>query len=478
MEKKSIKLNYIYNVAYQILLLVVPLVTTPYISRVLGADGVGTYSFANSVTSYFVLFAALGTAIYGQREISYLQNDRKRRSKVFWETELLSIISTIVCLALYLIYVFFQDRNQMLYICLAFNIVAVSADITWLFQGMEEFGKIIFRNFAFKILNIIYIFIFIRTKNDLIHYIFGISFLLLLNNLSLWLYLPQFVDKPIFKELSPFRNLRTVISLFVPTVAIHIYTVLDKTMLGLFTANSYENGYYEQALKISKMVLTIITAFGTVMVPRIGYHFEHKELPVIQELLYRSYTFVWFLSIPLCFGLIGISGNFVPWFFGDGFGKVSDLLCILSFLIPAIGISNVTGMQYLVPTKRQKLLTLTVLIGTGVNLVLNFLLIPRLYSIGAAIASITAETTITFVQLFIVRREFSIARVFKCSVHYFWAGGIMGTILLLESRYLSSGLLHTCLMIISGATIYFGVLFFIRDSFLMENVNNIVNRNH
>lgn len=372
MGKKSIKKNYIYNLTYQILLLLTPLITTPYLSRVLGADGVGTVSFAESVVSYFTLVAALGVTTFGQREISYFQDDKKKRSHIFWETKSLQVITSIAVLVVYLAFAIFQ-KNLALYLILSFNIIAILVDVVWLFQGMEEFGKIVLRNILFKFLSIAYIFLVVKTKSDMTKYAFGLAFFMFLSNASLWFHVSKYVSKPIWKEIKPFRNFRVVLSLFIPTIAVQVYTVLDKTMIGLITNSSFENGYYEQAIKITKIVLTVVTSLGTVMIPRIGYHYGRGEAEQVNFYMYRGYRFVWFLGIPLCFGLLGTASNFVPWFFGEGFEKVVPLLSILAFLILAIGINNVTGMQYLIPTKRQNMFTMTVLIGAGVNFVLNFI---------------------------------------------------------------------------------------------------------
>lgn len=175
MAGKSIKKNYFYNLTYQILLLLTPLLTTPYLSRVLGADGVGTVSFAESIVSYFTLVATLGITTFGQREISYAQDDKVKRSKVFWETKALQAITSIVVLVAYIIFALFQDIRN-LYLILSFNIIAVLVDVVWLLQGMEEFGKIVFRNIVFKVLSIAYIFIAVKTKGDVIKYVFGICF--------------------------------------------------------------------------------------------------------------------------------------------------------------------------------------------------------------------------------------------------------------------------------------------------------------
>lgn len=475
MASKSIKKNYIYNLTFQILTLLTPLITAPYLSRVLGADGVGTYSYIESISSYFVLFATLGLTTFGQREISYVQDDRKKRSLIFWETIIIELISSIICIDVYVIFSLNQSTPE-LYLVLVFNLLAVIFNISWFFQGIEEFGKIVARNIFFKIVNIVFIFAAIKSKNDLIWYLLGTSFFLFLNNASYWLMVPKYIDKPILKELHPTRHLRTVLSLFVPTIAIQIYTVLDKTMIGVITQSSFENGYYEQALKISKMVLTIVTSLGTVMIPRIGFHYGRGETDKVRNYMYRGYQFVWFLGIPLCLGLMMTASNFVPWFFGDGYDKVAPLICILSFLILAIGINNVTGMQYLIPTKRQNIFTLTVVIGASVNFALNFFLIRVIQSYGAAIASVVAETTIAVVQIIIVRKELSPWEIIKRGWHYYIAGGVMTIVLFVVRNLLSPSIIHTMALVGIGAGVYFFVLLIMRDDFFLNNAKTVLNK--
>lgn len=475
MSKKSIKKNYIYNVCYQILLLITPLITTPYIARVLGADNIGNVSYAESIVSYFTLVGTLGITTYGQREISYVQDMIEKRSQVFWNTKILEFITAGIAFLAYIIFALTQT-NSTLYCVLAFNILAVVMDVTWFFQGLEEFGKIVFRNIMLKILNIIYIFLFIKARDDIIKYAFGLAFFLFLGNASLWCYLPKYIKKITFSSLHPFSNIKTVLSLFIPTIAIQIYTVLDKTMIGLITQDSFENGYYEQAVRISKMIMTVVTALGTVMIPRIGYHFQHKEVKEVEQLMYRGYRFVWFLGIPLCFGLIIVSGNFVPWFFGSGYDKVVTLLKVLSFLILAIGINNVTGMQYLIPTKRQNMFTITVILGALTNFVMNAILINMYQSVGAAIASVTAETVIAVVQLVLVRKEISPLTVVKGSIHYVIAGSIMLTFLWALEKKLTPSVVHTGLLIIIGVIIYFSILIIIKDEFFVSNMISILNK--
>lgn len=467
-QKKSIKRNYIYNVSYQILSLITPLITTPYISHVLNRDLVGDYSFTASIVTYFSMIAVLGTFTYGNREISYLQTDRRKRSQMFWDIEFLSCITTAICTLAFLVFLCFCPHYYFsLYAIQIGSILCIATDIGWLLQGMEDFQVIVGRNFIFKILNIAFIFLLVKKEDDILLYVGGMVILALLSNLSLWISLPKYVDAPDFHALHPLKHLKPTFILFIPSVAISIYTVMDKSMIGFFSTAA-ENSYYEQALKISRTALTLVTSLGAVMIPRMGYHFQRKETEELNRLVYQSYNFTWFLGLPICFGLIGITPNLVPWFYGPQYEKITLLLPVLSLLVPIIGFSNVTGIQYFVTTKRESFLTRTVCIGAATNFVLNLILIPRFASVGASIASALAELTISLSQFYFIRKELSFFKVIRMSFKYLLAGlGMLG-LLYLENQYLSASVLHTFFMIVSGGLCYFVLLYLLRDVFLLQ----------
>lgn len=477
---KSVKRNYIYNLCYQILTILTPLITAPYLSRVLGPQCIGELSYVESIVSYFTLFAALGISIYGAREISYVQDDKEKRSEIFWNAKSLTFITTVICLFLYFIFlVLTKHSGSPLFVYSYVLVVNVFFDISWFFQGMEEFGKIVIRDIIIKVLTITFIFVFVHSTNDFYIYVIILFGFNILSSLSLWPMLKGYVCRP--KKIRPFANVKTILSLFVPTIAISIYTVLDKTMIGLFSINSLENGYYEQALKLSKMVLTIVTSLGIVMVPRIGVYVGKEDFKTVKELISKSYRFVFFLGIPLYLGLFAVSANLVPWFFGNGYDKVIILLRILGLLIIAIGLSNVTGIQYLIPTKRQNVFTMTVVIGAVVNFICNLILIPRYFSIGAAIASVIAETVITCIQLIIIRKELPLVDIFKQCWKYLIGGIVMFVTLCFIERLLEPKFLNTLLLFIIGILSYFLSLLILRDDFLLENMyslrNNLLRKN-
>lgn len=472
MSKKNIKINYFYNMGYQILNIMAIFITTPYVSRVLGADGVGIVSYVESVIAYFLLFSELGFTVYGQREVAYVQDKRNQRSEVFWNIMCMKVFFSLVVFVIFLVFAGFQVNSRIYYL-MSFLILASMIDLNWFYQGMEQFDKTFIRNILLKLCNILFIFIMIKNHNDILWYAFGISFFVFLSNLSLWVYLPQYINGIKTVKIQPFKHISIIIWLFLPEVANRVYTVLDKTMIGVITKDSFENGYYEQAMKISRLVLIFITAIGTVMMPKIGLLYKNHKKLEMYEMMYKAYRFVSFLGIPLCVGLIVIAPNVVPWFFGEGYDRVIDLIRITSFLVLAVGINNVTGIQYLIATEREKLYTITILIGAIANLGMNLILIPRYESMGAAIASVIAETIIASTQLYVVRKEISCKRILKQSINYIIAGLVMGAILWRISYNWSSSFIHSIIIAMLGIIMYGGLLWLLRDRFFINNMKEV-----
>lgn len=475
---KSVSKNYIYNVSYQLLLLITPFITTPYLSRVLEPAGIGTYSYTYSIVSYFILLASLGVADYAQREIAYHQDDAHLQSRTFYEVNFIRFLLVGLSLCVYYFVVSSFSGDHLIYWYQALNIIAILFDISWFFQGLEEFGKIVLRNFIIKFASIVLIFVLIHQPDDLNTYVCLIGMMNVFSGLSIWLYLPKYLVAVPRREIKPFRNFFIIIQMFLPQIAIQIYTVLDKTMIGVMTGSPLENGYYEQAEKVVKMSLTIVTSLGTVMLPRIAYAYAHKDYETIRTSMMRSYRFVWFLTVPMFCGFIAVSNNFVPWFFGPGYDKVVPLMQILSGLVIAIGLSNVTGIQYMLPTNQQNKLTLTVVCGAVVNFALNLFLIPMMQSIGAAIASLVAEITVTAVQFYIVRNVFSIAKIGRLSIKYLFSGLIMFAVTYPLSIYLKPGVIHTFITIAAGCLIYAGILLLTKDSMLYMLISKVKGKIH
>lgn len=480
MKKNSIKINYIYNLFNQLFVIIVPIITTPYTSKILGASGVGTYSFTYATVTYFTLIAGLGTATYAQREIAFFRTNKKKISTTFFEVVKFRIITSLIAFVFYLFFLsmwsLYRNDNMTVMLAQGIYIIAVAFDITWFFQGLEEFKKIVFRSFLIKLLNLIFIFGMIRSQNDLLLYVVGLSCFTLLGNLSMWFYLPKYVIKVSKNDIKFYRNLKTIIALFVPTVAMQIYLVLDKTMIGIFTSGGYENGYYEQSEKIVKICITVITSLGAVMAPRVAYTYENSGIEHVKKYIYKSYRFVWFLGIPMCFGLISTADMIVPWFLGEEYMKCIMLIKILAFLIIAIGISNVTGTQYLIPIKEQTKYTFSIMCGALINFALNLILIPCLYSMGAAISSVAAETSITIIQIVCVvkgEERFSLKDILLPSIKYLISGGLMCFIVIILKDYFITNVINTIFLTVIGGIVYISGVLLLKDEFLISLIKKV-----
>ncbi len=455
--------NYLYNASYQIMLIVLPIITTPYVSRVLGANNVGTYSYTNSITQYFILFGCIGLNLYGQREIAYYQNDKNKRSVTFFDLVSLRVLTLTISLSIFCLTVMTHSRYSSIFMIQTLDIIASMFDISWFFQGMEDFKKTVLRNFLVRILCVSLIFAFVKTSDDLLLYVLCYSGTLLLGNMSLWLYLPKYVNKSDIKKVNIKRHIKPALTLFLPQIAISIYTLLDKTMIGLISNNNSEVAYYEQSQLIIKTVMTVITSMGTAMMPRVANLFIENKGEEIKMYMRASVKFVLMTSIPFMFGIMAIAQDFVPWFFGRGYEKVVPNMMIIAPIIIFIGMSNVTGTQYLLPLGRQKEFTISVIGGSVLNFLLNIILIYWFASIGAAIATVIAECMVLMIQFYFLRNDFDLRYITKQLLKYFFFGLVMFAVTYSISCLLSSSIINTFIEIMIGAVIYFILLYVSKD---------------
>lgn len=313
---KSVTKNYIYNLIYQILVIIIPIITTPYLARVLGAEGNGIFSYTESIVTYFILFGTLGISMYGQREIAFVQDDIKKRSKIFYELLALRFFTMLISVIVFYIFYGVSGDYAIYYRILLIEMFANLVDINWFFQGLEDFKKITIRNIIVRLISVVCIFIFIKTPDDLSKYLLIYTLSLLIGNITLWISLHKYITKVNIKSLRIFTQLKPTLALFIPQVAMKVYTVLDKTMVGSITGNMSEVGFYEQAYKVINILLTIITSLGTVMMPRIAKCYADGNFSQIKNYMYKTFKFVYMLAFPLIFGIIVVANKFVPMFFG------------------------------------------------------------------------------------------------------------------------------------------------------------------
>lgn len=464
MKQPSIKRNIALSSAYQILNIILPFITAPYISRVIGAEGLGIYSYTSSYNSYFAMVAALGTGIYGAREIARFREDRAKYSKIFWEIELLTVGMTLVSLLVWLLFAFLYRTYTPYLLILTLNLVTVALEISWLFSGLEQFQYIVFRNAFFKLLGVVLIFIFVNSKDDLFLYILLMTGTQFLSTLSFWYRVPQFVDRVPLKDLNIWQHFHHTLIYFIPTIATSIYNVLDKTMIGLFTTDLSENGYYDQSNKIITPLKTLaFAAVNGVLTARTSYLFEKKAYEEIKHLISMSLDYILFMGVGIMFGLLSVSAEFVPIFFGPGYTPVTYLLMILSPVVLIIGLSNCLGSQYYTPSGRRKQSTKYIVTGALVNFFLNLVLIPRFGAYGAAVSTIVAEGAISYLYIKHSNGYMTFGLVFQKALKKFLAGIVMFALIYGLGLVLTPGTIGMMVKVALGGTSYLAVLLLLKD---------------
>lgn len=464
MNQPDMRKNFIYSYVYQILNIIIPIVTAPYLSRILGVEAIGIQSYVSSVQQYFIMFAMLGTLSYGSREVAIKRTDIYACSKLFWEIEIMVISTTAVTLFIWGIICAFSVNYSVYYKILTIGIIAVLFDITWFFNGIEQFRLIVIRNMIFKVIELACIFLFIKSSEDILGYICIVSVISLLSNISLWIFVKKYLIKIPICDLKIRKHFRETVIYFIPTVASSIYTVLDKVFLGVITNDAVQNGYYQQAQKIVDLAKSVVfTSINSVVGVRNAFLFSQGKQDEIHNKIKKSLNFIFVMGFGCCFGIMGIAKTFVPFFFGTGYDGVVDLLYLFSPIIVIIGISNCLGMQYYTPCGKRRESTKYLLFGAGINIILNLMLIPKFEAKGAAVASVVAEIVIAILYIKNSGGYGEPKVIFQLGYKKMIAGMVMFGILYFLNEIQWNGLAVLLLQFFVGVCVYIIMLIILRD---------------
>lgn len=419
----SIRKNLFYNIAYQLLLIAIPLITAPYLSRTLGANGIGVYSYNYSVTYYFSIFILLGLNNYGNRTIAMNRDETRNLSTTFCNIYALQLLLGILVFICYVGYIiFFASQKGIACIFIPF-LISTILDINWFFWGIEKFRLTVMRNTCIKVLTTIFILILIKDTSDIYLYCGLMSLSFLISQLILWPYLKKeiFFVKPKWKNIK--IHIKPNLILFLSVIGVSLYKTLDKIMLGNMSSMLHV-GYYEQAEKIIAVPLSFIVSLGTVMLPRISNLYS-KSRYLSNDIMQPSIYFSVFFSSSICFGIMGITEDFVPLFYGPGYDAIKPLFYILLPSCIFLGIGNVITTQYLIPAKKDKIYLKSIFVGAFLNILINLLLIPFFQSIGAAIGTLFAEMAVTLYKLYMCRKKTSILKFLKNTFPFIFSSIIM-----------------------------------------------------
>lgn len=467
----TIKKNIIYNFLYQILAILLPLITTPYISRVLGPTKIGEYSYAYAIAYYFVMLAMLGLNNYGNRTIATVRDDKRQLSKEFCEIYIMQLSFGVVAIALYVVYGLFISNESMTWILLLY-VASAMFDINWFFFGMEEFKITVTGNAIIKLITTVLIFIVVKEQADINKYAMIMVIGILTSQIILWRYIGRYVYFCRVSYKDVLKHIKPNLILFVPIVAISLYKVMDKIMLGAMTSKA-EVGLYESSEKIIQIPMALIQSLGTVMLPKMTNLVAKHDSKTASSYFSNSIAFVMFLSSSMSFGIMGVARYFVPLYFGDGYQKCIVLFQVLLPSCVFLAVANVIRTQFLIPRKRDRVYIISVFLGAGLNFAVNFVLIPSLKSVGAAIGTLISEAVVCLYQMFVVRKDIAVFYYVRKSIVFVIAAIVMyGTIISLD--FYGSDFFNLLTHILIGALVYFGLVF--ADLFILKTGYKIIKK--
>ena len=419
----DLKKNFMYQSIWQVFVLLLPLVTSPYLARVIGAEGLGVYSLTYSVITYFALVANLGIEKYGNREIAKNRNNRVVRSQIFSEIYFFHVILSLIVIFVYFVYVAIVAKYKTYAAIQSLYLLGTLLSFTWLFAGMEDFKKIVIRDSIIKIFVVICIFILVKDTDDLWLYILIMAFATLASSIVLWFHVSSYVDFKKVQWRCIVKHIVPMIVLFVPVALENIYAYMDRIMLG-YQSGIDQVGFYDNSTKvlISK---SIIFSLGTVMMPRMTALIEEKKDDKINDYLVKSTEIVILLSAAFSFGTAAVAFEFPTIFWGSDFASCSWIIFVMAFSLPFQCISNEIRTHYLIPASRNKQYMISAIVGTVFNFASNFLLIPLLGAMGAAVTTLCSEVIVLIFQLMLCHKEFSFVKYIFNNKIYFFIGFIM-----------------------------------------------------
>lgn len=443
--------NFLLNLIYQLFIFIIPLITVPYVSRVLGANNIGIYSYTYSIITYFMLGTMLGINNYGSREIAKVSDNIEKKSKKFFSIYYLQLISNLVMIVLFLIFqlLYRYKYNNILLIQILY-LISCGFDINWYFFGVEKFKITVSRNIIIKFLSLILIFIFVKSKNDLWIYTLILSGSTLISQLYLWLYMKKEVIFTKIKFSEAFSHLSKCLILFIPVIAYSVYRIMDKTMIGAIS-NTVQLGNYENAERIINIPLSIITALGTVMLP----HMSKSNEQDFDEKVTDTFKLCYFMLFPIFIGVLITAKEISDVLFGNEFLYAANIIRFLIITILFSGLTNIIRNNYLIPKSKDSIYVKSTIYGAIVNLILNLIFIKMYGAYGACIGTVTAEFIVMLYQFIKTRNVIKYKYEFKCIFPFFIKSIITGffifIVLLLK---IDNCVIRLIIQIIIGLIIY------------------------
>ncbi len=455
-ERKSIFGNFIYNALYNVMNVLFPLITIPYLSRVLMSDGLGKINYARNIVSWFLIFASLGIPRYGVREIARVRSKKELLDKTFSELFIINLISTLGCVVIFLALVFnvayFKSR-LILFLVTGIQLLLNIFNVDWFYQGMEEYSYITRRSFIIKLFSLVLMFVFVKNHDDYIAYALLQSFAVAGNYIFNFIHLKKYI-KIVLKNIELKKHLIPIMILLSTSLATTVYSLLDTTILGIFCSDSVI-GYYSNCHKVIQTIATLTASLGSVMLPRLVKYYEKDDKDKVLQLSTKALQIILVVCTPITIGLFFEAKSIVLVVFGADFVPSIITLQVFAPFILLTTIGNLYGTQLLMMLNREKELLITVSVGAGINLVLNLILVNTFQQNGVAFASVVTEAIVMVAQIIAVQRQklwLRLSKRFVVSTVIMNIGLTLFCILI--NRMIASYIIEILIAIIGGGGIY------------------------
>ena len=458
--------NYLYNLSYQILTIILPIITVPYVTRIFTSEALGNYVFYNSIVSYFSLFAMLGISVYGTKQIAASSDV----SSTFWNIYAIQLIASILAISVYVISIFsIPQMGGVIPLIVGITLFANMIDISWLFSGKEDFKKITIRNVVIRVIGVISIFTFVKSSDDLYLYVFLIVIFDFLGQFVMWMPAKKFIKRPSFNTKIMKKNLHPIVLLFLPQVAISLYVVLDRTLLGLLGSYS-DVGIYEQGQKLISILLKVVSSLGVVMLPRVANLLSERRDKEAQNMVKFSFILYNLIIFPMIFGLIAVNEVFVKLFLGKNFQDVKYVLYIVVINIMFVGWTNILGFQVLVVRNKNKEFMLSTTIPAFVSVVVNIAVIPFFGYIGASITSVVVEILVFAIQWYYSRNIINKNLLFNKDLAKIICSSLVmfGAVMLCKMTLGLDGIIGLIIYLAVGGISYLGMIFLLKTVSIRE----------
>lgn len=419
----DIKKNYVYNVIYRLSICILPLVVTPYVARVLGAEQVGVYTFSSTIACYFIMFGKLGLDNYGNRSIAACRENIEERSRVFWGIYILQLGTSVLSILLFVMLVFtvFEEDRRVYFMQLIY-VASILFDVSWFFYGMEKFRITTIRSLVSRTLIIAGVYAFVHSEKDLWIYTGVMSACFMLEQVQLIPFMYRQVKWVPLKRKDITCHIVPNAKLFIPLFALSIYNWLDKIMLGIIVKSTTVVAFYAFAENIINLPKGILSALDTVMLPRISNLVANNRKEEGVQKMRNSIRFNSFVCCALCFGIAGVAPSFVPWFFGEEYTPTIRLTMELAMVMIPMSVVNVVQTQYLIPFRREHVYIWSVSLGAVTNIVLNLVLIPFYGASGAVIGTFGAELMVCAYQILHIRDVYKFRQLFQALLPFMLCG--------------------------------------------------------